>query len=108
MIHSITKSPLFPIANPKSIAFFGASNNYTTMGTIQFMSMKELGYEGPVYPIHPKATKVQGYRAYQSVLDLPEIPDLAIIVLPTRIVCQTMDECGKKGIKNAVIISGGF
>ena len=96
MINSILASPLFPIANPKSIAFFGASNNYTTMGTMQFMSMKELGYEGQVYPIHLKETEVQGYRAYQSVMDLPEVPDLAIIVLPTRIVCQAMDECGKK------------
>jgi acetyl-CoA synthetase (ADP-forming) len=108
MINFIEESPLFPIANPKSIAFFGASNNYTTMGTIQFMSMKELGYEGLVYPIHPKETEVQGYRAYQSVMDLPEIPDLAIIVLPARIVCQAMDECGKKGIKRAVVVSGGF
>ena len=108
MINSIIESPLFSIANPKSIAFFGASNNYTTMGTIQFMSMKELGYEGQVYPIHPKETEVQGYRAYQSVMDLPEVPDLAIIVLPTRIVCQAMDECGQKGIKRAVVISGGF
>jgi len=108
LINSIIESPLFPIANPKSIAFFGASNNYTTMGTIQFMSMKELGYEGQVYPIHLKETEVQGYRAYQSVMDLPEVPDLAIIVLPTRIVCQAMDECGQKGIKRAVVISGGF
>ena len=108
MSNIIEENPLFPIANPRSIAFFGASNNHTTMGTIQFMSMKELGYEGPVYPIHPKETEVQGYRAYQRVMDLPQIPDLAIIVLPTRLVCQTMDECGKKGIKNAVIISGGF
>lgn len=108
MINSIKESPLFPIANPKSIAFFGASNNYTTMGTIQFMSMKDLGYEGPVYPIHPKETEVLGYQAYQSVMDLPEVPDLAIIVLPTRIVCQAMDECGRKGIKRAVVISGGF
>lgn len=108
MIKSIEESPLFPIANPRSIAFFGASNNYTTMGTIQFMSMKELGYEGAVYPIHPREKQVQGYRAYQSVMDLPEIPDLAIIVLPTRIVCQALAECGQKGIKSAVVVSGGF
>jgi acyl-CoA synthetase (NDP forming) len=41
-------------------------------------------------------------------MDLSEVPDLAIIVLPTRIVCQAMDECGQKGIKRAVVISGGF
>jgi len=108
MIHSIQESPLFPIANPRSIAFFGASNKPTTMGTIQFMSMKQMGYAGPVYPIHPKEKEVLGYRAYTSVADLPEIPDLAIIVLPTQIVNGIIDECGRKGIKRAVVISGGF
>ncbi|MBN1381301.1 MAG: CoA-binding protein [Deltaproteobacteria bacterium] len=108
MIHSINDSPLFPIANPRSIAFFGASNKMTTMGTIQMMSMKELDYQGRVYPIHRTEKEVLGYKAYQSVADLPEVPDLAIIVLPTGIVSQTMDECGRKGIKQAIVISGGF
>ena len=108
MIRSIQESPLFPIANPGSIAFFGASNKPTTMGTIQFMSMKQLGFEGRIYPIHPQEKEVLGYRAYKNVADLPEVPDLAILVLPTRIVSQTIDECGRKGIRHAVVISGGF
>ncbi|MBN1662230.1 MAG: CoA-binding protein [Deltaproteobacteria bacterium] len=108
MIGSINDSPLFPIANPRSIAFFGASNKMTTMGTIQMMSMKELGYEGRVYPIHLTEKEVLGYKAYQHVADLPEVPDLAIIVLPTAIVSRTMDECGRKGIRRAIVISGGF
>lgn len=105
---SIEESPLYPIANPRSIAFFGASNKMTTMGTIQFMSMKHLGYEGKVYPVHPTEKEVLGYKAYRSVADIPEIPDLAIIVLPTAIVSRTIEECGRKGIKRAVVISGGF
>lgn len=108
MIHSIQESPLYPIANPRSIAFFGASNKATTMGTIQFMSMKQLGYSGPVYPVHPQEKEVLGYRAYKSVSDLPEVPDVAIIVLPTPIVSGIIEECGRKGIKRAVVISGGF
>ncbi|MBN1615086.1 MAG: CoA-binding protein [Deltaproteobacteria bacterium] len=108
MTRSIAENPLYAIANPRSVAFLGASNKQTTMGTIQFMSMKELGYEGPVYPIHPSEKEVLGYRAYRSVADLPEVPDLAIIVLPTPIVSRSIEECGRKGIKRAVIISGGF
>ena len=41
-------------------------------------------------------------------MDLPEIPDLAIIVLPTEIVCETMEACGRKGIRQAIVVSGGF
>ena len=108
MMESIEASPLYPIANPKSIAFFGASNNVTSMGTSLLGSVLDLGFEGEIYPIHPKETRVQNLKAYQNVLDLPKVPDLALIALPTRLVSETMDACGRKGIKHAIVISGGF
>ena len=108
MMESIEASPLYLIANPKSIAFFGASNNVTSMGTSLLGSVLDLGFEGEIYPIHPKETRVQNLKAYQNVLDLPKVPDLALIALPTRLVSETMDACGRKGIKHAIVISGGF
>ncbi|MCJ7664150.1 MAG: CoA-binding protein [Desulfobacterales bacterium] len=108
MIASIKDSPLYPIANPQSIAIFGASNNVTTMGTGLLGSLLDLGFTGEIYPIHPKEDQVLNLKAYRSVLDLPTVPDLALIVLPTRIVSETMDACGRKGIKHAIVISGGF
>jgi acetyl-CoA synthetase (ADP-forming) len=108
MIKSITESPLYPIINPGSIVIFGASNNFIRMGSIILSSVQALGFEGSIYPVHPTEKEVRGLRAYTSVMDLPEIPDLAIIVLPTDIVCRTMGECGRKGIKHAVVVSGGF
>ena len=108
MIHSVEESPLYPIVNPKSIAFFGASNAFMRMGSIMLSSLQALGYEGPIYPIHPKEKEVRGLTAYTTIMDTPEIPDLAIIVLPTEIVCQTMEDCGKKGVKHAIVVSGGF
>jgi acetyl-CoA synthetase (ADP-forming) len=108
MIESIKASPLYPIANAKSIALFGASNNVTSMGTGLLGSVVDLGFEGEIYPIHPTEDQVQNHKAYRSVLDLPKVPDLALIVLPTRIVSEAMDACGRKGIKHAIVISGGF
>lgn len=108
MIESIEASPLYSIANPKSIALFGASNNATSMGTGLLGSLLGLGFEGKIYPIHPKEDRVLNLKAYRSVLDLPNVPDLALIVLPTHIVSEAMDACGKKGIKYAIVISGGF
>ena len=108
MIESIEASPLYPIANPKSIAVFGASNSVTSMGTSLLDSVLDLGFEGEIYPIHPKENRVQNLKAYRSVLDLPNVPDLALIVLPTRIVSEAMDACGRKGIRHAIVISGGF
>lgn len=108
MISSISESPLYSIVNPKSIAFFGASNTFMRMGSIMLSSMQALGYEGKIFPIHPTEKEVRGIPAYASILDVPEIPDLAIIVLPTEIVCRTLDDCGKKGIRHAIVVSGGF
>ncbi len=108
MIRNIKDSPLYPIVNPKSVAFFGASNRFTSMGSNQLNSLISLGFEGKIYPVHPKETEVQGLEAYQSVLDLPEIPDVAVMVLPTGVVPGVLEECGQKGIKGAVIVSGGF
>jgi acetyl-CoA synthetase (ADP-forming) len=108
MIKTIEESPLFQVANPKSVAFFGASNNYRAMGSAQMASFKALGFEGSVYPVHPREKEVQGFKAYQHVGDLPEVPDLAVMTLPTSAVCQVLAECGEKGIKHAIVVSGGF
>ena len=108
MIRNIENSPLHPIINPKSIAFFGASNRFASMGTNQLSSLLSLGFEGNIYPIHPKEKRVLGLDAYQTVGDLPEVPDLAVMVLPTGIVPRVMEECGRKGIKHAIVVSGGF
>jgi acetate---CoA ligase (ADP-forming) subunit alpha len=108
MITSITQSPLYPIANPKSIAFFGASNNYGAMGSSILSTIITDGYEGSIYPVHPKEKNVLNLTAYADVNALPEIPDMAFIVLPTKIVAQTLTACGEKGIRHAVIVSAGF
>ncbi len=108
MINNIEQSPLYRIINPRSIAFFGASNRYSAMGTNQLNSLKDLGFEGQIYPIHPREKRVLDLEAYRSVQDLPEVPDLAVMVLPTQVVLRTMDECGRKGIKHAIVVSGGF
>jgi acyl-CoA synthetase (NDP forming) len=108
MLESIEESPLFWIAHPRSIAFFGASNNILSMGTSLLSSLRALRFQGGVYPVHPKEENVLGLKAFRSILDLPEVPDLAVIVVPNRIVPQIMEECGKKGVRHAIVVSGGF
>jgi len=108
MLESLENSPLYRIATPRSIALFGASNNILSMGTPILISLKAMGFDGTVYPVHPEKEHVQGLKAYRSVLDLPEVPDLAVLILPARIVPEILDQCGKKGIKHAIVVSGGF
>ncbi len=78
------------------------------MGTGQLATLIFQGFSGKIYPIHPRESTVLGLKAYRSIFDLPEIPDLAFMVLPTDIVVPKLEECGSAGVKAAVVVSGGF
>lgn len=101
-------NPLNRIMSPSSIAIAGASNNITTMGTIQLFNLLNSGFSGEVLPVHPTEQTVLGKKAYASVKELPYAPDLAVLVVPTRIVPEMLDEFGKRGTSHAVIITAGF
>jgi acetate---CoA ligase (ADP-forming) subunit alpha len=104
----IEQTALYPIINPKSLAVFGASNKFASMGTNLLTSIMSLGFEGKIYPVHLTEKSVKGLPAYASVEALPEAPELALIVLPTRIVPEALEACGQKGIRFAIVVSGGF
>ncbi|MHB8894502.1 MAG: acetate--CoA ligase family protein [Candidatus Geothermincolia bacterium] len=96
------------VFNPRSIAFYGASNNPLKMGTGQLASLIMQGYAGPIYPVHPSEDTVLGLQAYRSIQDVPEVPDLVVMVLPTAIVPGLLAGCGEAGVRAAVVVSGGF
>jgi acyl-CoA synthetase (NDP forming) len=102
------ENPLNEILDADSIAFYGASNSPATMGTTQCLHLIRGKYGGKVWPIHPTEESVLGVKAYRSIDEVPEIPGLAVMVLPTKIVPEKMLECGRKGVRRAIIISGGF
>jgi acyl-CoA synthetase (NDP forming) len=104
----VKENPLDFLMNPRSIATVGAGNNPTKMGTIQALSIVKDGYRGKFYPIHPSEQAVLGHKAYPSVSDLPETPDLAIFIVPTDQVIGLMEDFGKIGTRRAVVITAGF
>jgi len=103
-----SNNPLGDIFHPRSIVVYGASEKLTTMGTYQLLNLKGIGYPGRIYPIHPKLESIQGLKAYRSVLDLPEVPDLALLTINAEAVIKVFEELGKAGVKRAIVISGGF
>ncbi len=100
--------PLYKIMHPKSIAFWGASNNSMVMGSVQLSHVLSMGFEGPVYPIHPNQQMIQGLQAYSKVSEVPGPVDLAVLILPTHVVPEVLEDCGKFGINRAIIVSAGF
>ncbi|MCX8195410.1 MAG: CoA-binding protein [Candidatus Micrarchaeota archaeon] len=96
------------VFNPSSIAVIGASREPNKIGHVIVKNFIDGGFAGRIYPINPNADEILGLRAYKSVLDVKEKIDSAVIAIPAQFVAQVLEECGKKGIKGVVLITGGF
>ncbi|MGM0687933.1 MAG: CoA-binding protein, partial [Promethearchaeati archaeon] len=93
--------------NPESAAVLGVSTtNAFSPGSVIF---RKLAFENdlPTYPINPKGGKVEGREVYKSIGDAPDV-DLAVISIPAKYVPSALEDCGKKGIKAVIVVSGGF
>ena len=93
--------------SPKSIAVIGASDKEGSVGRAITSNIMK-GYKGIVYPISPTRETVFDQKAYKSVMDVPESIDLAVVITKNTIVPIVLEECGKKGIKGAIVITAGF
>lgn len=96
------------LLEPRSIAVIGASRTPGKIGYVILRNITGYGYMGKVYPINPHADEILGFKAYPSVLDVPDEVDVVIIAIPAQEVPKAIEECGKKGVKVAVVITSGF
>lgn len=99
---------LLPLFFPKSIAVIGASSDPNSIGGKLFHNILYEGFAGPLYPVNPKAKVINSIRAYPTVLDIPEIVDLAYVVVPQRFVIPVAEQCAEAGVRGLVVISAGF
>ncbi|MGA7476971.1 MAG: acetate--CoA ligase family protein [Thermoplasmata archaeon] len=93
---------------PSSVAVIGASNKPGKVGTYLFRNIIEAGFGGVVYPVNPSSKSVSGVRCYPSIEDLPETPDLGVVIVPAPAVADTVERLGKAGSRGVIIISSGF
>ena len=94
--------------NAKSIAVFGASERANSVGSVVFSNLIKGGYKGKLVAINPKYKEVMGKPCYADIGSVPHEVDLVLFSTPAKFVPGLMRECGKKGVKNAVILSAGF
>ncbi|HAW49919.1 TPA: acyl-CoA synthetase [bacterium] len=94
--------------SPKSVAVVGASHGKGKVGYEIFSNLILSGFSGEIYPINPKGGEILGIKCLTTILDCPKTPELAIIVVKNILVPQALEELGKIGTKNAIIISSGF
>ncbi|MGD2295068.1 MAG: acetate--CoA ligase family protein [Candidatus Aminicenantes bacterium] len=93
---------------PKSVAIVGASNNPLSIGHIVLQNLLDHNFKGPIYPINPKSKYIKSFRAYASVSEIPDEVDLVNISIKNTIVPAVLEDCGKKGVKFAIIHTAGF
>lgn len=99
---------LIAFFQPSSIAVIGASESAGKLGHEILKNLLDGGFPGALYPINPKSERILGLTCCKNVKDVPDNVDLAVVIIPARFVPQTIQDCGEKGVKAAIVISGGF
>lgn len=97
-----------PFFAPKGIAVVGASQDAHKLGFGVIRNLIEYRYKGGIYPVNHKAYEILGKTCYETVSQVPDPVDLAIIVVPAKAVAGVLEECGERGIQHAVVVTGGF
>lgn len=103
----IVVPPLDKVFRAKSVAIVGASPKPGARNRIVKILINH-GFEGRIYPVSASADEVEGHKAYKSLADIPEVPDVALIITPAATVPGLIAECGEKGITCAIVYSAGF
>lgn len=101
-------SSLDPFFNARGVAILGASTNPTKLSFGIVENLLSHQYKGGIYPVNPNTNEVLGLKAYPTILDVPDPVDLAVVVLPSTVILETLEDCGRRGIRAVVIITGGF
>jgi acyl-CoA synthetase (NDP forming) len=94
--------------NPRSVAVIGASNSFFNLGATICNILKYIDYKGRVYAVNRRGEAVKETPGFSSVLQIPGEVDLAVVVIASKHVPDTIRECGEKGIRNVIIQSAGF
>lgn len=103
-----TAASLRPFFHPQAVAVIGASRDPASIGYRILEALIMNRFQGPIYPVNPKASVVGCMRAYPSVRELPDKVDLAIVVVPRHLVLGVVDDCAAAGVRALVVITAGF
>lgn len=101
-------SILNTILSPQSIAIVGASRDPHKRGFRSIQKLIDDGYAGTILPVNPRETEILGLPCYPDLLACPVVADLALICTPAKTVPQVLAQCGRVGVKGAVVLAGGF
>ena len=100
--------PLDPVFSPRSIAVVGASRDPGSIGFALLHNLILAGFAGPIFPVNPQARAIHSLPCYPSLRELPEAPELVVVLVPKAHVLAVVDEAIATGARGLVVISAGF
>src|SRR5215467_4484474 len=98
MTSPATRPGLSALFEPRSVALIGASADAQSISARPLRLLRQHGFAGAIYPINPKYTQLQGLPVYPSIGEVPEPVDLALVVVPARVVPGVLEECAAAGV----------
>jgi acetate---CoA ligase (ADP-forming) len=99
---------LTPFFRPQGVVVIGASTSLEKLGYGVARNLIQSGYQGAIHFLSQKSGELFGRPIYTNLSDVPNPVDLAILIVPTQATPQTIEDCAKRGIKAAIIVSAGF
>jgi len=93
---------------PESIAIVGASRSPAKLGYSILSNLQRSKFGGKIYPINPGADEILGYKTFPGLDQVPEVIDLALVVVPAKYVMSALEDCAQNKVKSVIIISAGF
>ena len=103
-----TATDFAPLFAARSIAVIGASQDLTRISGQPIRALKAAGYKGTIHLVNPKYPELHGQRCYPTAASIGAKVDMAIVAVPAAGVADAIRDCGKAGIKFAVVLTAGF
>lgn len=101
-------APLTSLFRPSRIAMIGASANPEKLSFQIFRNLRDAGFAGEIIPVNPKGETILGIPSLKSATEIPEGTDLAVVMIPAKLVPGAMLQLGERKVKAAIVITGGF
>ena len=101
-------NPFSPFFSPKGIVLSGVSQDPNKLGYALARNLYQSGYPGAIHYVNPKGGELFGQTIHPTILDVPDPVDLAVLLVPPPAVPQAMKETGQRGIRAAIVATGGF